>query len=1069
MSASDQELARPGTSCPVTTSNAPAHFAPPRSPRTDRPGPATASPRPPAKRRRTDLEGGDADAEHDRHPCHVAGRPEDPAAASFPALAHPTALLHQLLNVFVVCTWKDRVVLEDSLDRLLLEDRSIVLARHGGLVVGDFGLAPLSSRIDGLAAAHPEWNLLPLRSMVLRLSGARAVVIEDSPALRKRIVAYLHGEQLPLVPHPDSITELVLLLSLSPRPVDSPHVAVHAIDVVAPPPSSEAGSPSDAGSPSESHSARSPPSGPSPPSSSSAAPALPVVDLTGLDESDDDVSGPAAGASLRDDDPATCEAMIGLFGQHVFDRLTTPVPSADGSVPTLPTFEHPDLKRGVRLWQVVGAVRALKLVHDGYRATIFADQLGLGKTTLTLFTFWLARGIRAAVHIYHHNRHEADLRGTPPRLWCPLSPDLFDKGDLPSSLRFGVLCPCVSSLTTEYASLLPRGPSAVFAPPSLLNQWVDEAEKLFGSSCLFPRSRVNRDVDARNWAGPMSVYCSHGERSPLPGFRDGAHLRAVLLKEEGGGAQRKKAHAAYQGRSDDYLFGHGLTLPAIDERVSPNLGVLQGRFILLLPCTSALVSHLGPLFCVTDRRKNRLLLNFGFIAQDELHKLKDPESKFSRFLQHLFFNAASTCAACPAFLPITATPISAGLHDLRLPYTINYLYRQPGAASGSRPGSFARPFNEVSSRGLSSLSGLEATDVQTPMVSRVATNTFRGVAYAAMPPAHTNYYHCPAPAEAREDVMRGLRPIDARALEQFRAMKKEWKESGGDLATKPSLQRVYDKLGSGTSGEASDEGVPSMLYYRVLCTIPAIAQHPDVSPNFVCRRFRASDVGKLISRASGPSEAIELLQATSWAHFVLPFIRPPRCPRLEKLVEIVDRAMADSSPLPGTDLVVPKKVVVLANNPGVAAAFALGFAKARPGIGLSLLLSEIPSDRRQPFLEPFSRRFEVESAEESDVPDPRVLFSTKGLVGTGLNLSRANYIVLLEQDSVYTNDSQAIARIIRVDQRLPCQVSILLDKDSAYERSIMESRSRRRDLGARFLPGRVDSAPASGPAAGPSS
>lgn len=66
---------------------------------------------------------------------------------------------------------------------------------------------------------------------------------------------------------------------------------------------------------------------------------------------------------------------------------------------------------------------------------------------------------------------------------------------------------------------------------------------------------------------------------------------------------------------------------------------------------------------------------------------------------------------------------------------------------------------------------------------------------------------------------------------------------------------------------------------------------------------------------------------------------------------------------------------------------------------------------------------------------PRILIATSGVLGVGLNLTRANKLIKFDFAHLASNDRQTLKRTHRIGQRLDCSVWRLCQRDNEEEKN----------------------------------
>lgn len=117
-----------------------------------------------------------------------------------------------------------------------------------------------------------------------------------------------------------------------------------------------------------------------------------------------------------------------------------------------------------------------------------------------------------------------------------------------------------------------------------------------------------------------------------------------------------------------------------------------------------------------------------------------------------------------------------------------------------------------------------------------------------------------------------------------------------------------------------------------------------------------------------------------------------------------------------------------------------------PLSGFTFIGARNQGRERDELLAPFQRPTDVKSPEDGRTRDPIVLISTFNIIGTGLNLIRANYSVATSPLGSVTQETQFFGRINRIGQYATTHNYILLDNGNPVDVTTFHRNRRRTAL-----------------------
>ncbi|KAH6641102.1 P-loop containing nucleoside triphosphate hydrolase protein [Chaetomium tenue] len=677
-----------------------------------------------------------------------------------------------------------------------------------------------------------------------------------------------------------------------------------------------------------------------------------------------------------------------------------------------PGFTHtpPGMKKGLRFHQLwaffwVFASKAAR----GIATALLADEMGLGKTVMSLAVAVLSHRLRAQAD--HVSRHpDQHLTADDERTKCPSG-----------TYTHGFQCPCeAGSWSARIAADLSHGPTVVFGSKLILRSWAYEFSKF---------------VDASPDDGMILLT--------LPD--DPAPVRSLIADIDIAKLPRGPPTSSKKpGLQDE------------GARLKPKPG--QSRYILLIPNTSA-VKSIDSTFAVTaDRRRPPTVVQFavqpGRIIVDEAHCIKGETTMLWDRIRRWQWRARS-----PTYLlALTGTPMTRDPADFeRLVEHLNH----PGAGWSSplRPPAtstlqalkrLTSHYNKTLARGLGAaaagsesesdqqqqqafLSDLSAL-VLTFTLRRRRDDIFAGAPLSTVPMVPFNVVDCPPPpqfAACIENIFSSTKDEVQALLDERHARWEELPEHR--RGTEPTFELLVRQISAGAPNTSS-----SFRLLRLCATFPALArlhcQAPYCDWSLTGEDFRGVFTKGTIMEARAKSKA--------W-----PFWRDicNGSTKMEQLDIQIRKMLADREPAHGTnDVVSDKKMLVYSDSPFVAHLAFLWIANTFD-IPVQMVDRGMSAANRVAAIEPFVTvsldRLRRECYHPTEPPSAQVLVTTVGIIAEGLNLARANYLVLLGPLGTVAKQLQIGCRINREGGFFTPHLTLLLDPDNKAEMVV-----RRRQL-----------------------
>ncbi|KAK4243371.1 P-loop containing nucleoside triphosphate hydrolase protein, partial [Corynascus novoguineensis] len=672
------------------------------------------------------------------------------------------------------------------------------------------------------------------------------------------------------------------------------------------------------------------------------------------------------------------------------------------------TYTPPGMKKGLRFHQLwaffwVFASKAAR----GIATALLADEMGLGKTVTSLAVAVLSHRLRTqADHVSQHP--DQHLASDDERTECPSG-----------TYTHGFQCPCeAGSWSARIAADLSHGPTVVFGSKLILRSWAYEFSKFVDANPddgMILLTLPDDPAPVRNLIADIDIV-QLPRASPTSSKRPG-------LQDEG-------------------------------ARLKPKPG--QSRYILLIPNTSTLKS-IDSIFAVTaDRRRPPTVVQFAVqparIIVDEAHCIKGETTMLWDRIRRWQWRARS-----PTYLlALTGTPMTRDPADFqRLLEHLNH----PGAGWSSplRPPPtstlqalkrLTSHYNKTLTRGLDAAAAGSEPDQQQHQVflSELSTlvraftlrrrrdDMFAGQPLSTVPMIPFDVVECPPPSQYAayiENIFSSTKNEVQALLAERHARWEELPEHR--RGAEPTLELLVRQISSGAPNTVS-----SFHLLRLCATFPALArlhrQEPYCAWSLTGEDFQGVFTKGTIEEARAKSKAWPL-----WRNIC------NGSTKMEQLGIQIRKMLADREPAHGADDIVPdKKMLVYSDSPLVAHLAFLWIANTFH-IPIQMIDRGMSAANRLAAIEPFVTvsldRLRRECHHPTDPPAPRVLVTTVGIIAEGLNLARANYVVLLGPLGTVAKQLQVGCRINREGGFSTPHLTLLLDPDNKAEMVV-----RRRQL-----------------------
>ena len=722
------------------------------------------------------------------------------------------------------------------------------------------------------------------------------------------------------------------------------------------------------------------------------------TETTGADsESNPDDLPPPTVFNLRDleithQTPGMMNDMICLLKLPAHDPFTAPIQIHGFRCVTSP-------------YQALGALWLLlrAVLFPDLGGAMLADDAGLGKTVQCLLACLVAHQLLCRADDVERSRSKIPNKAHLPR-------NATAGSVCPSAREFWLQCPCVpGSLALRLAEAIPRGASLVLVPSALLATWIRAVDKFIAYR---PSDRFCLQVDC---------LCPPEVASSIPNVRS-------LSRQE------RRAMIAEPIRQSD----GGWVVPA-----KPN----DSRFLLLASRAASYFSkEVASYFTpkpsaskpkINDGRPAEWCIHFGRIIFDESHIITTDDSYFREWIRAREAFAVQP----PAYWFLTATPMARGPADLQ---PMLSLLEKEEWKTASHP-----------------LHLLCQEKVQ-ELARDYAKLLLRGS----------------KPGEASEAYETCRREFIGR-LEQTLAPVLLRRHAGRSVlghvigVPKEQVEEVNLHLVLGEEEQAATDALSALVLKEIRDTLQALRAQPSSSGRVLSDasepgpidavrllRRRASHLNRLLLAAVLPS-LLTTLPADTDVRSLAPPPSPAasttqRTPRgrnrqpdaalravtkgnvkLDALLSILEKARGDEE-LPGADVLggqrsrrtsLSKMVVVFTRSEYVANVTAQWLREQLPDTAIELLLPNQPKKEKIRI----ERLFEEYEGESKPSHPFTVLVATMGMASTGLNMARANYLVLVDVVLDKGLAQQLRGRINRTGQRHTVRIFQLVTQSNPLE------------------------------------
>ena len=676
----------------------------------------------------------------------------------------------------------------------------------------------------------------------------------------------------------------------------------------------------------------------------------------------------------------------------------------------------------VYAYQAFGVVWLLTrpaYIQDLYGA-IIADGTGLGKTLLALLGCVISNQLRLRYNRIMEARET--LQYGPGGHGGHLPANAGEQEQCHVHDHIGLQCPCKpGSISERIAARTSDGVSLFLVPPNVIGSWVDAIHKFLvltedDEDCLRPHI-----TSSASYTDPRAPRLPYGT------------LRSLIVEPTssitpaGPGSKARRIWTLHpeQGQSR-YLFV-----------------VAKGTML-----TKTFVPAFHPPKPVTQKDKAAgkpisFWLAPGRIVIDEQHQVTNKNTHIMKFLGDQRDRCLGLAIPTTMWF-LTATPMDRGPGDIES--TIRLL-EKPAWNTISHPlfGLTSKEFKKL----ITQYQAIEKADaeeqaavskqyvarasklLQPLIIRRTRTDTFMGQPILPTPlPVHSYTIE----VETEEGQQVAVDRLTQNAKDNVRVklanLVAQW-QAGGRSGPQPTIHNILRNMST----------LNIFFLLRIAANFPEI-----VNDKFKELVLRATDLSPFVG--DGSTEA-----AYNLGHPFLPILPDivRGSAKMEKILSLVDKSLADNTmPIPTAQdpnpTIMPKKSVIVSHSPASAQIAAYWLRRKRPGLKVVLLTAGSSGARRREI----EQQFEMYEGPGEPMRGAQVLVSSTKLIGTGLNLSRANYLILMDLEWLVRDQEQARGRIARLGQRHHAHIYQLLNKDSQAECMIHARQTKRHELVEQF-------------------
>jgi len=705
-------------------------------------------------------------------------------------------------------------------------------------------------------------------------------------------------------------------------------------------------------------------------------------------------------------------------------------------------IQVPGILLALRPYQAYAVWRILTQFTRGYASYMNSDDVGLGKTGVTLCVIAIFHQLHGHWRAAQRERQRAVELGVE-RIFLPAHlprDELQGDDDVCPTQRGRLQCPCKKdTVARQVVELLADRPTLIVVPPELVGNWVSEAEK------WIDRRQGSPSVDIR-WYVLHKSWANQREGRIAPDQLD--EMKATPIND--GNNKDQKKYLNY-----------------VDDRP-------RTRYIVIV--SRAGMGRLQATFDPPGFKRSERAAKFvpSFVFFDEFHNYcggrdgggTEPFRYLNetRFYSHKPIAAIGISGSCRSN-PRTWRRFIEHAFDIR-----RRRQAEPFRIAGMRRISDFDKYERIWDRLINKFDTAAATDIEQltnflkdfiplMVLARKKADTFRGGRILELPMNNPVWISCNmGDGEIRTAFKHVTSSVGAWIKHGYDAhqRKEADKQARGqeaDLVTATEyLTRIHETL----LEDGQDIGTrdPKGLYQlaKRASTFPAVAFlviENKVDGKWTLVKAFAGVSEKMSKRLFPPAQArLRDTKESALRHLREPNVCPwwehrgkllSESPKFERIRYTIDNILLPQSQLapddPGVDGTPPvdgtniRHALIFANTPLSALLITmllLDTYRDNDGVAIIYLHSRIPAAERANYVNYMQQ--------DCNRGDPvKIMVSTLDLMGVGHNIQRVNTVIITDVPSTEAEQNQAFGRVNRLGQTMELGLYQLFDENNIAE------------------------------------
>lgn len=663
------------------------------------------------------------------------------------------------------------------------------------------------------------------------------------------------------------------------------------------------------------------------------------------------------------------------------------------------------------------------LMDDSSRVLHYlADEPGLGKTfaaceAMVRITMILSNGIA----IENERKQLPSLRERPLHVHEEASPywpcNTVCRADTVSKWGFVCQCQKESPLYDDaYCGNFSEGFMLVMVPLHITGQWAQEIARFIRSSARLPHNNQ-----------PIEVINIHGLKG---------------------------------------LSGENLKKFVWEERDHQGLGT-----ICIVPTTSTVTSSLDSL---RDAKAPEMPMQPSLICWDEIQRIKSVDHEAVLFVQELIDAAAHPVHV----LALSGSAMSTGPSDFDVVESIALNersfrgwygdevydgYKGQLLEAKANLGEYAKQVikSDIVGRGKKDAipdgEKAEARELMTsydqrcrkyalvvPLLQRKQWDNYLG--YRIPKSLPETEHHIIRFNSSMNDVQKQVANNYKEYLRsRYRHRVNAWKRKAESTrGPRPKMREVLFELDSQAPIPNALNSRTSIIEASLIGFAPGLADAVlNRSTEDGSKEFRSAEVNDIFAKTTTGTQRNAVMKSPFWSEAKSAFQvvdektgQAHLHPKIETICKIIDEMLADKTPHADGKKnfgVFPKKAVIFVPHAWhgyILIAYLFTHYKNR---NFTFVGSGSKPEEREALLAPFKRRTHVRDPADARSDDPIAVIGTYDILGTGLNLIRANYAIATSPLGSLADQKQAFARINRRGQYCKTHTYVLVDNGNPVD------------------------------------